>query len=92
MRAVRLAVVIAVLAGERLYAIGEVRTAASCELADVQAAVRAAGAGDTVQLPAGTATWKGSLSIEKGIHLKGAGAGGTQAVHRESLLRTSPGS
>ncbi len=36
----------------------------------------AAHAGDTVLLPAGTATWTGSLSIQKGVHLKGAGGGG----------------
>jgi hypothetical protein len=40
----------------------------------VQAAVRRASNGDTVQVPAGTCSWTGSLSISKAIHLKGSSA------------------
>jgi len=47
--------------------------AASCSRADVLAAVSAAQDGDTVLIPAGTATWTDGLTITKGIHLKGAG-------------------
>lgn len=64
---------------------GEIRTAATCALEDVQAVIDASRAGDTVRLPAGTATWKGSLTIEKGIHLQGAGAGGFRGSSRTSL-------
>ena len=85
MLALRLAVPMIVLSGWCSSAVAETRPAASCALADVQAAVNAARAGDTVQLPAGSATWTGSLSIEKGIHLKGAGAGGFRGSSRTSL-------
>ncbi|MFA6339235.1 MAG: hypothetical protein WCW87_04255, partial [Candidatus Paceibacterota bacterium] len=40
-------------------------TAASANVSDVQTAVNAASNGDTVQIPAGTATWTSSLSITK---------------------------
>lgn len=53
------------------------RTAASASYADVSAAVSSASAGDTVVVPAGTATWSSSLNINKGIILKGAGIGST---------------
>jgi len=85
MQASRLAVGILFFAVARSAAVAETRAAASCALADVQAAVNAARTGDTVELPAGTATWKSSLSIEKGIHLKGAGAGGSRGSSRTSL-------
>jgi len=45
----------------------------SCSLKDVQAAIAQANAGDTVLVPAGRATWKNNLVINKGIILKGAG-------------------
>jgi hypothetical protein len=49
-------------------------TAASPSFADVSAAVSAAVSGDTVIVPAGSATWTSQLVITKGIILKGAGA------------------
>ena len=45
--------------------------AASANLADVQAAVNSANAGDTVQVPAGSATWSAGLTISKAIILQG---------------------
>jgi hypothetical protein len=51
--------------------------ASSCSLAHVQAAVNAAGRGDTVSVPAGSCKWTGTLSITKAIVLQGAGAGNT---------------
>ena len=45
--------------------------AASPELADVQAAIAQAQDGDTVNIPAGTATWPTGITINKGITLKG---------------------
>jgi len=47
--------------------------AASCNLSDVQSAVSAAAAGDTVTIPAGTCTWTSGLSISSGITLTGSG-------------------
>src|SRR5580704_5285614 len=38
------------------------RTAASCNASDVQAAINAAQAGDTVAIPAGTCTWTTQVS------------------------------
>ena len=55
-------------------------TAASCELADVQAAIDAANPGDTVVVPNGTATWNGQLAIDKGIILKAATKGGVTII------------
>lgn len=56
---------------------GATVTAASASYAAVSAAVSAASAGDTVQVPAGSATWGSTLSITKGITLAGAGIGVT---------------
>ena len=52
-------------------------TAASASLADVRAAISAAKEGDTVLVPAGSATWDSALDIRKGILLIGAGIGKT---------------
>ena len=51
-------------------------TAASTSQADVQTAINAAAVGETVNIPAGTATWGASgssLSVNKAITLAGAG-------------------
>jgi PKD repeat protein len=52
-------------------------TAASPALSDVQAAIGAANPGDTVMVPAGSATWNSNLVITKGIRLIGAGSSNT---------------
>ncbi len=44
---------------------------------DVAAAIASATDGDTVIIPAGTATWTRTLSIKKAIELRGAGIGKT---------------
>jgi len=49
-------------------------TANSCALSDVQAAIRRAANGDTVQVPSGTCSWTGTLSLSKPIFLKASGA------------------
>ncbi len=49
------------------------RAAASTSYADVSAAVSAASANDTVAVPAGSATWPRTLTVTKGLVLKGAG-------------------
>jgi PKD repeat protein len=52
-------------------------TAASPSYADVSAAVNSAVSGDTVIVPAGTASWNSNLVINKFIRLIGAGIGQT---------------
>ncbi len=59
------------------------RTAASASYTDVSAAVSAAARGDTVLVPAGSATWSSTLTLTKGISLIGAG--------RDSTFITSGG-
>ncbi len=51
-------------------------TAAGCSQTEVQAAITRASTGDTVLVPAGTCSWSG-LSLNKAIHLKGAGVDAT---------------
>ena len=58
-------------------ATSEVITAASVSYADVSAAISRAKSGDTVIVPAGTATWANQLVITKGVNLVGAGDGKT---------------
>jgi hypothetical protein len=53
------------------------RAAASASYSDVSSAVTSASSGDTVVVPAGSATWNSSLTITKGIILNGAGVGQT---------------
>src|SRR6266540_3089989 len=48
-------------------------TARSASFADVSAAIGSAFDGDTVIVPAGTATWSGTLVVTKSINLIGAG-------------------
>jgi len=52
--------------------------AASVSQSDVSAAIVSAAAGDTVQIPAGTATWSGSVTVNKAITVAGAGTNSTQ--------------
>src|SRR5712691_2761772 len=50
---------------------------ASVAEADVATAISNASDGDTVTVPAGTATWSSQLTITKNITLQGAGVGQT---------------
>jgi len=52
-------------------------TAASPSFSDVSAAISSANSGDTVIVPAGSATWSSQLVITKGIRLVGAGVDNT---------------
>ena len=70
-------------------------TAASCALADVQAAIAQANPGDTVIVPNGQAVWSQKLVIRKGIILKAASKGGVTiksnyASSRDYLIVYSP--
>jgi hypothetical protein len=60
--------------------------AQSASRADVGAAVAAAQDGDTVTIPAGTATWTTTLTVGKNIQIIGAGESST--VINENLSRT----
>jgi hypothetical protein len=51
--------------------------AASCSQPDVQAAIDAASAGDTVQVPEGSCVWDEPLIIRKGMIVQGAGIDNT---------------
>lgn len=53
----------------------------SASYAHVAAAVAAASAGDTVTIPAGSATWASTLTYSKAIHLQGNGIGSTVISH-----------
>ena len=59
------------------------RTAASCNVADVQKAINGSRDGDTVLVPAGDCTWSEGVTIDKTVSLKGAGsqAGGTRLIY-----------
>ncbi|HEU0209503.1 MAG TPA: hypothetical protein VFQ78_11050 [Candidatus Udaeobacter sp.] len=65
------------------------RNAASPSFADVSAAVTAAADGDTVVVPAGTATWSSTLVISKGITIQGAGATSTIIYNGNTTTRGS---
>ncbi len=79
--------------------------AATCSSADVQAAINAAGAGDTVVIPAGSCTWTSGITIAKGIKVQGGGSGriiarststlsvgtGTRTISTQSGLNISVG-
>ena len=67
----------ALFLGAAFAANGAVIRARSASLNDVAAAVQAAVNGDTVAVPAGTATWTAPLTITKNITLQGAGVGST---------------
>jgi hypothetical protein len=73
----------------------DTHTAASCNQADVLTAINAASVGDTVFVPAGTATWASQslgcsgnsmLCVRNGIKLQG-GVGGTTSI---TLSGTAP--
>ncbi|MFH1787570.1 MAG: hypothetical protein ABH811_02160 [archaeon] len=52
---------------------GNLINADSCSQVDVQAAIDAASAGDTVKVPAGSCVWDTKIDIIKGITLQGSG-------------------
>lgn len=62
------------------------RVAATCSLSDIQTQVNASSAGDTVTVPAGTATWSGSLTVNKNISVIGAGTNNTVITCSGSAL------
>ena len=66
---------------------------ASAFYSDVNSAVSSASYGDTVVVPAGSATWSNTLVITKGINLIGAGIGNTVITRGATpIIRYSPSS
>src|SRR6478672_5407073 len=61
---------------------GSTSTAASPNVADIQAKIDLARDGDTVVVPAGTAKWTAGLEITKNIIVRGAGIGKTVIYDR----------
>jgi PKD repeat protein len=59
-------------------------TAASPDLADVQAAIAQANPGDTVVVPNGSAVWNNQLIIKKGVILKAQSKGGVRITSNYS--------
>ena len=59
---------------------GAIYSAASPNVSDIQAKVNVARDGDRIVIPAGTATWKTPLEVDKNITLRGAGAGATVII------------
>ena len=67
--------------------------AASCNLADVLAAINSAQRGDTVNVPAGSCIWSTPLAITKGMIIKGAGIDKTVITSGStSIITYSPDS
>jgi hypothetical protein len=66
-----------VLLGAAHPANGAIRQAASVSVTDVISAIASASDGDTVVVPAGTATWTSKLTITKAVTLQGSGIGRT---------------
>ena len=63
-------------------AFGSTTYSRSCSSSDVQAAINAAGEGDTVIIPAGTAAWTQQVWIlDKAVTLRGSGQGVTVLTH-----------
>ena len=63
---------------------GATINARSVALADVATAINAAANGDTVALPAGTATWTAGITVTKGISIIGAGKDVTVIIDSKS--------
>jgi len=64
--------------------------AKSVSLADVRSAIASARDGDTVTVPAGTATWTSSLNVDKHITLQGAGPGSTVIIDAVPTMSREP--
>ena len=68
---------------------GNTINAYSCTYVDVYSAIASASDGDIVVVPAGSCYWSSTLTIDKGIVLRGAGAGVTNII--SNIVPTNPG-
>ena len=80
-RALLITAVIGIMSGAHAQA--ATRSAASCNVNDVQVAINASVDGDTVLVPAGNCTWPWGVTVDKTVSLRGAGmdAGGTRLIY-----------
>jgi hypothetical protein len=81
-------VVVAFPTGGRIVEAATIHVA-SCSYADVSDAVASAQSGDTLIVPACSATWESNLIITKGLTLQGAGVGST--VITSNFIPPNPG-
>jgi len=61
-------------------------TAAGVDRTSVASALTSASSGDTVIIPAGSATWSSGITITKGITINGAGTNSTQILNSQALV------
>jgi hypothetical protein len=64
----------------------------SCSETDVQAAVKNAGRGGTVTVPAGNCNWSSTLTLTYGVTLSGAGVGNTVITSSGTMISVAPDS
>ena len=60
--------------------------AAGVDRTSVASAISSASSGDTVVIPAGSATWSSGITITKGITITGAGTNSTQILNSQALV------
>jgi hypothetical protein len=85
-----LALVVAIVSHGTPWA--DTHAANSCSFSDVAAAYNLSSAGDTVTIPAGSATWSSVLTLAKAITLGGSGKDSTIISGTGKLIDISPGS
>jgi hypothetical protein len=78
-------VLAALLCAASSAAQGTIINTASASFVDVTTAIASAANGDTVSMPAGTATWSSTLTVTKAITLAGAGIG--QTIIKDNVPR-----
>jgi hypothetical protein len=61
-------------------------TASDASQSAVQSALNQASTGDTVSIPAGSATWSGGIVVNKGVTINGAGTNSTQILNSQPLV------
>jgi hypothetical protein len=69
---------------------GLTHTCADASRTEVAACITAASEGDTVVVPAGTATWTSTITVDKRIHIKGNGVGSTVITAGVRVFTYSP--
>jgi hypothetical protein len=77
-------------ASGRCVSTGNYTYALSCSQTDVQSAVNNASRGNIVVVPAGNCTWTSTLTITKGITLRGAGISQTKITGQIILVTIFP--
>jgi len=65
---------------------GATVVAAGVDRTSVANAISSASSGDTVSIPAGSATWSSGITITKGVTITGAGTNSTQILNSQALV------